>query len=103
MSFLMQVYANLDDPAMANYHRMIYVFVCVSEHCIGTQRAVQCLRGIINTDNEKMKFASDEEYRQIQLESDDTLIIKGLLKDNQDAFAREEPYEEVAHDEEEIE
>ena len=29
-----------------------------------------------------MQFASDEDYNLIMNETDDTLIIKGLLKDN---------------------
>ena len=36
LSFLCQLYANLPSEKYANYHRMLYVFVCVSEKCIGT-------------------------------------------------------------------
>ena len=35
-SFLMQVYANLDDQQFNNYHRMLYIFLCLSDKCIGT-------------------------------------------------------------------
>jgi hypothetical protein len=32
----MQLYANIDDPSQYDLHRMLYVFVCVSEKCIGS-------------------------------------------------------------------
>ena len=40
LTFLAQLYANIDEEAMDSYHRMLYVFVCLSEQCIGTQNAV---------------------------------------------------------------
>ena len=30
LTFLMQLYSNIDDPKFDAYHRMLYVFVCLS-------------------------------------------------------------------------
>lgn len=36
MSLLLQLYANIDEESMDDFHRMLYVFVCISEKCVGT-------------------------------------------------------------------
>ena len=36
LSFLCQIYANHPSKSHYDYHRMLYVFVCVSEKCIST-------------------------------------------------------------------
>jgi len=36
LTFLLQLYANIDEKAFNDYHRMLYIFVCLSETCIGT-------------------------------------------------------------------
>ena len=36
LSLLLQLYANIDDELMDDYHRMLYIFVCLSEKCVST-------------------------------------------------------------------
>ena len=77
LSFLMQLYSNMDheDP---NYHRMLYVFACVSPTCISTQRAIRVYRGYAKDD--PTYFASDAVYNKVkQAKSDQELIKQGLM------------------------
>ena len=76
----MQIYANIDDPACDHVHRMLYVFVCLSEKCIGTQNAVRTFRCIVPNDNNFMKFASDDDYDKIFQKTDNQLISMGIIK-----------------------
>ena len=80
LSFLMQIYANIDDPSTEHVHRMLYVFVCLSEECIGSQNAVRVFRCIIPDDNKFLKFASDEDFDKIFQKTDNQLISMGLIK-----------------------
>lgn len=73
----MQLYANLNDDRYEDYHRMLYVFVCISEKCIGTQNAVKVFKCVIPHDNKFIKFASEEEYDKIWGKTDNQLISMG--------------------------
>lgn len=44
LCFVGQVYANLD--ALDDFHRMLYIFACVSGKCIGTQ-CFKVYRGLV--------------------------------------------------------
>ena len=62
---------------MDDYHRMLYIFVCLSEKCVSTQNAVHCYRCLIPHDNNMIKFASDEEYDKIYQKTNNQLIAMG--------------------------
>ena len=76
----MQLYSNINDPAMDDFHRMLYVFVCVSEKCINTQNAVKCFRCLVPHENGLISFASEEDYDKIFNKTDNQLISMGLLQ-----------------------
>jgi len=44
MSFLLQLYANIEEED-SKYHRMLYVFVCISPKCINKPDCVKAYRG----------------------------------------------------------
>lgn len=63
LSFLAQLYANLSSDKYNDYHRMLYVFVCLSQDCIGKQRALRVWKCVIPDDNKvNMQFATAEEF-----------------------------------------
>ena len=68
--FLGQVYANLD--ALDDFHRMLYVFACVSEKCIGTQ-CVRVFRALVHDKNPMVTFLSDNDYNQVCNKTDEEL------------------------------
>jgi pre-rRNA-processing protein TSR4 len=70
LTFLAQIYANINDKRMDDYHRMLYVFLCVSEKCIGTQRAVRVFRCIVPHANDKLNFDDEGTYFDIQHKTD---------------------------------
>ena len=76
LSFLMQLYANINDDEMDDFHRMLYVFLCVSEKCINTQNAVKVYRCIVPHENEKINFDEDTFY-EIQHKTDNQLRAMG--------------------------
>ena len=85
MSFLMQVYANITDPRHDDYHRMLYVFVCISEECIGTQNAFKVFRCMIPHYNQLIKFADDSEFDKIWGKTDNQLISMGYKIQKKDS------------------
>jgi len=62
LTFLMQLYSNIDeeDP---DYHRMLYVFACLSPQCIGTERAIRVYRAYAKDNPEN--FAPESLYNKV--------------------------------------
>ena len=75
LCFVGQVYANLDH--LEDYHRMLYMFVCVSEQCIHSPDSFQAIRCVIHEKNPHIKFATDDEYNQIYKKGDQALQTTG--------------------------
>jgi hypothetical protein len=74
----MQLYANLNDPGYEDFHRMLYVFVCISEKCIGTQDAVKVFKCVIPHQNKHIKFANEADFDKIWGKTDNQLISMGF-------------------------
>jgi hypothetical protein len=76
----MQLYANIDeeDPS---YHRMLYVFACLSPLCISDQRAIKVYRGYAKDSPDK--FANEDEFDEIYNSTDVYLRKQGLLKEEE--------------------
>jgi hypothetical protein len=53
---------------MIDYHRMLYVFVCLSEKCIGTQKAVKVFKCTYKHNDEE--FSTGEELDKIYQKTD---------------------------------
>lgn len=68
--FIGQVYANLD--ALYDFHRMLYVFACVSSSCIGGQ-CVRVFRCLVPDQNPMVTFISDKDYNAICNKSNEAL------------------------------
>lgn len=65
MVFVCQIYANLTETGnnvLDDFHRMLYVFACLSDHCIGKADAARAYRAVVPIENEHTKFASDDLY-----------------------------------------
>ena len=75
LCFVGQVYANL--AHLTEYHRMLYMFVCVSEQCIKSSDSFHTYSCVIHDKNPHIKFASDDEYNQIYKKSDQALSTTG--------------------------
>ena len=65
LSFLAQLYANLPSEKWAGHHRMIYIFLCVSEKCIMSQTALQVWKCVMADENKEMRFATEDEFGQV--------------------------------------
>jgi hypothetical protein len=66
LTFLMQLYACIDETEFDEFHRMLYVFVCLSDKCIGTQNAVKVYRAMVPDQNTLgIKFANEVEQNEI--------------------------------------
>ena len=72
LCFIGQLYANLD--ALEEFHRMLYVFACVSEQCIGKPNCVRVFRALVQDKNPMVKFLSDAEFNQISNKTDEELM-----------------------------
>jgi hypothetical protein len=57
LTFLAQVYANVE--GLPDFHRIIYVFTCLSEKCIGTQNAIRAFKEIIHDKNPFHRICTD--------------------------------------------
>ena len=81
---------------------MIYVFVCLSEKCIGTQQAIKIYK-CIAPDSEQ--FADDQRFDQVSKLDDKALTKLGLLKDekNKKNEKDEDSWEDGSDEEEQIE
>ena len=67
----MQIYANIDSEQFDQYHRMLYVFCCLSEKCIGTQGAIRCYKCVIpHENNVGMEFATDDMFNDVSDKTD---------------------------------
>ena len=80
---MMQLYANSSNPQIEEYHRMLYVFSCLSTQCINTQRAVKVYRALIKHNNPFVKFADDAQFNFVSEAIDQELLKKGLIKAEQ--------------------
>ena len=69
--FIAQVYANLDH--LPDYHRMLYLFACVSPLCIKRSDCVRAYRAVIHDRNNHITFASDEDYSYVVDKTDASL------------------------------
>lgn len=83
---------------------MLYVFVCLSDKCIGTQKAVRVFRCIVKQDNEL--FSTSEELDEIYSKTDNQLRglgydIKKILN-TQEEEKKDEEDEEDEDDEDQI-
>ena len=58
--------------ALEDFHRMLYVFACVSENCIATQ-CVRVFRALVQDKNPMVNFLSDHDYNQICKKTDEEL------------------------------
>jgi len=74
---------------MDDYHRMLYIFLCVSEKCIGTQRAVRVFRCIVPHKNDVIAF-DEGTYFDIQHKTDNQLIALGYKINKKDRAKQEE-------------
>ena len=77
----MQLYANSSLESLQDYHRMIYLFTCLSPQCINTQRAVKAYRSLISHNNKYVKFADDNLIDLVSEATDQELVKKGLIKE----------------------
>ena len=94
LCFIAQLYANLD--ALEEFHRMLYVFACVSEQCIGKPNCVRVFRALVQDKNPMVKFLSDTEFNQIANKTDEVLMTSKFAHyyDNLEDFEDEENQEE---------
>ena len=69
--FITQVYSNLEH--MDEYHRMLYLFACVSPDCIKRSDSVKAFRAVIHDRNQFITFASDSDYKFVVEKSDKAL------------------------------
>ena len=47
---------------MEEFHRMLYMFACVSEQCIVRPDTFRAYRCVIHDQNPHITFATDEDY-----------------------------------------
>ena len=62
------MYANLVETKhniLDDYHRMLYVFACLSDKCISKSDCVQVYRAIVPHDNDHIEFATDQLYNKV--------------------------------------
>ena len=79
------MYACIDEKAFDEYHRMLYVFACLSEKCIGTQDAIRVFKAIVpDTNSLGIKFQSDEQINTIYDKSNNQLTAMGILDAKQE-------------------
>ena len=70
---------------------MIYVFVCVSDKCIGTQQAIKVYKCVV-PDSEN--FADDQKYDDVCKLDDKQLIKMGLIDDPKKQDEKEDSWED---------
>ena len=58
--FIGQIYSNVEH--LPDYHRMLYLFACISPQCIKRSDCVKAFRGIVHDRNPNIRFATDEDY-----------------------------------------
>jgi len=73
------VYANVDE--LVDFHRMIYVFVCVSEVCIDRSDSLKVFSCVVQDQNPNLTFASDADFSAIKWKSNDALETTKYAKD----------------------
>lgn len=75
----MQLYANIDSASFEEYHRTIYVFLCVSEMCIAKKDSVRVFTCLVpHTNNLGVKFIEDDQaYNAIVGKTDNQLRALG--------------------------
>ena len=88
----MQVYANIDLPECDDYHRMLYVFLCLSEKCINSQKALRCFKSIVKHSDQL--FASDKEFNAIYSKTNNQLVGMGYSLEQIIGRAKKEAVEE---------
>ena len=73
----MQIYSNIEDEEMDDFHRMLYVYACLSEKCIDQSSAVKCLSCVVPHKNPHVKFSDDDTYDKIVGKTNNQLIAMG--------------------------
>lgn len=81
LTFLAQVYANVDEKDLADFHRTILMFACLSEKCIGTPGAVRAFKEVIHDKNPFTRICTDDEYDAVSEMSDYQLSTTGKWSD----------------------
>jgi len=61
LCFIAQVYANLDH--LVDFHRMLYLFACISPQCIKRSDCVKAYRCVVHDKNPHVTFATDADYK----------------------------------------
>ena len=74
--FIAQVYANLEH--LADYHRMLYLFACVSPLCIKRSDCVRAYRFLNHDRNPHVAFVSDDDYNFVVNKPDESLRTSRL-------------------------
>lgn len=85
LTFVGQLYANVDD--LFEFHRLIYIFACVSQQCINSQ-CIRVFREIMHGKNKFLPLASEDEYNEICDKSDDDLLCTGKWQKAVEAVPR---------------
>jgi hypothetical protein len=75
LSFIAQVYANVDQ--LSDFHRIIYVFACLSERCINTAGSIRAFRETIHDKNKYIRICTDQELDEVFELSDYQLETTG--------------------------
>ena len=73
LTFICQLYANV--PQLPNHHRLIYVFACLSEQCIGKPGCFHAFRETVPDKHPyDLRICNDDDYDEICNKTDDDLI-----------------------------
>ncbi len=94
LAFLLQIYANLDYDEHSELHRMLYVFACLSEKCIGTQNAIKAFRVMVPQENGYVAFAEEKVFEEVRWLSENDLIVRQLVKPQEEEKEEEESIQE---------
>lgn len=63
LTFICQVLANVDE--LSDFHRLLHVFGCLSEKCIGKPSCIRVFREVVHDKNPFVQIVSNQEYDQI--------------------------------------
>ena len=64
LTFMLQLYANVNEHP-ADLHRLIYVFACLSDKCIGTPHSIRAFRETMHDKNKFCKIMTDDEFDKV--------------------------------------
>ncbi len=98
LTFLMQLYANIEHESMDNFHRMIYVFACLGETCIDTESSVRVYSCVVPHENKHIQFAADSEFDEVVGKTDNQLVALGYQVKSE----REKAFEQAVEEQKEL-